>query len=576
MTSADIKNSMACAVIQAAFHSLIFPGKSMVRIAGKTVLQYIAGRIRQVKLASDIILATSTLSDDDALAAEAERLNIKVCRGSEADVVPRLCRAAELSNQEVLLKVNGNYPLFDPYLADNLIKEHFQGGFDYSYNEHLNGTLYGTGCEVINKNLLFDLNEKDLTPAQREAGTLYFRQNEGSFKVNKSVFHNPRPHYNVCFDTEKDLKLTSFILGNLKDPSTEDIISLLDNNPVLAESNKYESIQEVGIEKLYLFPQKIEAIRNKALLEPDYTYPISVELSLTNRCNFNCVWCSDKDLRARQSDDMDFETIKGLLIDLKKGGTTGIVIEGGGEPTIHRNFEDVVSLAHDMGFGVGLITNGCIPIKKELANKFEWIRVSLDASNAEEQRRLKNTDTLERVMSNIRSLCESRATVGVGYVVTSQNLGSLEPLILRLSDFGISYIQFRPVIDHPELEAEIDFSYLKRYENSRFSIITDGMYQNVVVGNSGLPCTGHSLTTVISADGSVYLCGRLNIYPWFEPMGNINNEPFRDIWSGEKRKKQAMMVLDSDFCRKHCPKCRLTKFNQLFSRLEKTKTRNFI
>lgn len=564
------------AIIQATSPSALFPGKSLVEVAGKTVLEHIVERLGNAECVGDIILATSTLDADDTLAAEAKRLKIKVYRGSDADVISRLCGAAETVDEETVLKVNGNYPLVDTFLADELIKEHMAGGFDYSYNEHLAGVPYGTGCEVVSKEKLLEINAEELTSEERETGSLYFRQNEDRFKVGKFAYGEPRPHYKLCFDTEKDLKLIRFIFGNLNKPFTEEIIRLLDDNPVLAESNRYESVQEVGIEKLYLFPDKIAAIAGNACEGSDLTYPISVELSLTNRCNFNCLWCSDKDLRVRESGDLDFDVAKRLFSDLKEGGTKGIVIEGGGEPTLHKSFTDIVDLACEMDLGVGLITNGSVPISRETADKFEWVRVSLDASNAEEQRRLKKSDTFEKVMSNIKNLCESKTTVGIGYVVTSDNLGSLDPLILRLSDFGAKYIQFRPVIDHPELDVKTDLSYLKRYENTNFSVIIDGMQQNLLEGNSNLPCTAHSLTTVITADGNVYLCGRLNIYEWFKPMGNINDKSFRDIWTGEKRLEQSRMVLDPKFCGEHCPRCRLTKFNRLFGRLDKTKSKNFI
>ena len=94
-------------------------------------------------------------------------------------------------------------------------------------------------------------------------------------------------------------------------------------------------------------------------------------------------------------------------------------------------------------------------------------------------------------------------------------------------------------------------------------------------GMAGFPVL-HSLTTVITADGRVYLCGRLNIYPWIESLGNINKESFRDIWFGGKRRSQAKMALDCEFNRKYCPNCRLTKFNQLFERIRKIRTKNFI
>ncbi len=566
-----------CAVIQAMHKSNLFPGKSMVKIAGKTVLEHIVSRVRAVKYVSEIILASTDNPNDDPLVREAERLNIKSFRGSESDVISRLCGAVQHFQGKTILKISGNYPLFDPLLANDLIGNHLDGGFEFSYNEYFAGTIYGTGCDVVQKNLLLELNRKRLTPEQREAGMLYFHQNETKFNTHKFLYANPRPHYKVCFDTEKDLKLIDFILRNLERPYTDNIIGMLDNNPVLAESNKDAAVQEVGLEKLYLFPEKIAALKKHNNSEPDLTYPISVELSLTNRCNLNCIWCSDKDLRARMDKDMDFSILRRLFPELQQGGTRGIVIEGGGEPTVHKNFDDVVTLACDNGLGVGLITNGSTKIKSHIADKLEWVRVSLDASNPEEQRLLKNSDTFERVMSNIKRLCSSKATVGVGYVVTSKNIGNLESLILRIRDFGVNYIQFRPVIDHPELDVKVDLSYLGRYQRgSRFSVITDGMSQNVTEGNAGGPCLVHSLTTVIASDGSVYLCGRLNIHKWMEPIGNINTESFRDIWLGTKRNEQSGMVLDAEFCKKYCPRCRLTKFNELFDRLGKTKTQNFI
>jgi radical SAM protein with 4Fe4S-binding SPASM domain len=164
----------------------------------------------------------------------------------------------------------------------------------------------------------------------------------------------------------------------------------------------------------------------------------------------------------------------------------------------------------------------------------------------------------------------------VGYVVTSRNTENLEILLLRLLGLHVHYVQFRPVIDHPELETSLDFSYLKRYENSRFSVLIEGMEENLVEGNDNLPCVAHSLTTVITADGNVYLCGRLNIHPWFEPMGNVNGQSFRQIWLGKKRRLQARQARDVSFCRENCPRCRITKFNQLLDRLGRTRTRNFI
>ncbi len=567
---------MLYAVIQATYCSNVLPGRSMVKIAGRTVLEHIVGRIRQVESVSDIILATSRTHEDDLLAGEAQRLNIQVFRGSDSDIVSRLCEAIENIPCETIVKVNGNCPLFDPYLANDVISAHKRGDYDFSYSESIDGVLYGTACEVINKKVLFDLNKKELTVAQRAAGTLYFHQNEFKYKVNKFRHPNARPCYKVSLETKKDLKLLRLIFKILQNPYTDQIIELLDSNPALVEINKYDSANEVGLEKLYLFPEKIAAVKDINCSKPDNSYPISVELSLTNGCNLDCVWCSDRELRSRQAGEMDLDVLKKLLSDLKQGGTTGIVIEGGGEPTIYKYFNEVVEFVHDLGLSLGMITNGNVRFSSSVVNKFDWIRISLDASNMEEYKKLKGQDRFEEIMSNIEALCNSNVTIGIGFIVTSENVASLESLILRLSAFGVRYIQFRPVIDHPGLELDIDLTYLKRYEHEGFTIYIDGMHENLIEGNDNLSCRAHSLTTVITADGSVYLCGRLNIHPWVEPIGNINSESFRNIWFGGKRTVQSNQVLDQEFCKKHCPKCRLTKYNQLFSRIEKIKTRNFI
>jgi len=109
-----------------------------------------------------------------------------------------------------------------------------------------------------------------------------------------------------------------------------------------------------------------------------------------------------------------------------------------------------------------------------------------------------------------------------------------------------------------------------------FSIIIDGMVENMVTGNNGLPCKANSLTSVITADGGVYFCGRLNIYPWVKPIGNLHQESFNQIWTGDERKRQHAQSMDNGFCKKYCPQCRLTKFNELFHRISNLKTGQFI
>lgn len=567
-------------IIQATNRSRLFESKVLAPLTqDDTVLSYLINRLKKF-WDGPILLATSNEEIDDTLAEAARTLNIPCYRGAQSNLISRLSAAAVQKQWEHFVRVYGSYPLVEMPSLAQLAEGHRTRQADYSYNEHRLGVPWGMGCEVIKTQALKNLAGLELSPEQEEAGTLYIRQNPGLFKIHRLDAPLARPQLKLALETEKDLSLLRDIVNHVPEPDLASVVAYLDEHPILASSNQQESPpQEVGLEKLYLHSEKMKALLSLATDEVDQTYPISVELSLTNRCNLKCVWCSDGDLRKRQGvqSTLDETTLWRLFDDLKAGGTAGVVLEGGGEPTLHPAFDRVVERLGEVGLAVGLITNGMHDIHPSTLRAMEWVRVSLDASTPEEFQAFKGYDGFERVLSNVYNFAAHCPTVGIGYVVARGNTYDMETLVLRLRRYGVSYIQFRPVIDCPELTpAETDLSYLQRYQNPRFSVILDGMQENSLTSNAGLPCKAHSLTTVIGADGSLYLCGRLNIYPWFTPMGNIREESFQEIWQGEARRRQARQVLDDNFCQTYCPQCRLAKFNQLLVRLTRTRSTHFI
>lgn len=567
-------------IIQATNYSRLFTSKALARLTDDcTVLAYLVNRLRGFWPGS-VLLATSHETEDDSLALAGQRTGIPIYRGDQDNLISRLSAAAHQLECRHFVRVYGSYPLTDPACLARLVEEHLALGAEYSYNEHRLGVPWGLGCEVIDRRILKKLAGLALSSEQKEVGTLYIRQNPHLFKIHRLDSPLARPNLKLALETEKDLLLLRDIVQHLPDPDMASIIAYLDDHPILAASNQQDAPpQEIGLEKLYLHPAKTAALLHSQDDGPDLTYPVSVELSLTNRCNLRCVWCSDHDLRQRQgiNTDLDTDTLLHLFKDMKAGGTKGVVIEGGGEPTLHRDFDKIVQSLFEMGLPVGLITNGITPIAADTLKLFEWIRVSLDASTPEEFKSLKGHNGFERVLSNIYNYAQSCSLVGIGYVVANCNMYDIETLVLRLRRYGVSYLQFRPVIDCPHLApGDLDLSYLKRYQNPNFSVVLDGMQENAQGRNGGLPCTAHSLTTVITADGGVYLCGRLNIHAWMPPMGNIRQHAFSEIWRGEERRRQVLQVGDSRFCEANCPPCRLAKFNQLLARLTRTKSPHFI
>lgn len=562
-------------IIQASNINETIEGRSIRKIGGKEEIVFLMSRLKQINDAT-LVLATTKDIKDDVLVDIAQMMGITVIRGDYSDVLSRLVDAVDELKCEDFVRVYGNYPLVDIEWMQKLVAEHRKGNYQYSYNEHKNGVLWGLGCEVFDANLLRELDDVLQKKTQRETIGFFIQQNEDKYRIYKQLVCEKRPEYRLYLETEKDLDVIREICDNLDKISNELIIKYMDSHEIISRYNLENPAKEVGTEKLFLHTVKIQDIlENRELAN---SYPISVELTLTNACNLRCVYCSDQDLRNRQGcENMDFEVFERLFADLVKGGTKGVVFEGGGEPTLHPNFDQLVRSARKYGLAVGLITNGTKTIDSEIVKELEWIRVSLDASNAEEYYRLKKVDCFEEVLSNIFHYAKYCDTVGVGYVVTNQNMSNIETLILRLRDLGASYIQMRPVVDNLELAPdEMDLKYLEFYRTGSFNVIVDGMTENADEGNGGLPCYASSITSIISGDGSVYLCGRLNIYEWLQPIGNIKEKSFFDIWYGEERKRQLMLIGNREFCSRNCPQCRVSKYNQLFDRLLQTKSIHFI
>lgn len=540
-------------------------------------LVFLVNRLKKIENV-DIAIATTTDIKDDIFEKIAKECEVRIYRGSYHNVAARLLYVCEDNGAENFVKVNGNCPLVDIGLMQKLYQEHIRGGYDYSYNEHLKGLLWGMGCEIFNVNFLRTLSSSSLTDSQQQTIGIYIRQNQELFKVQKyQMYLEKRPSYKLNLETMKDYEVINDVASNLVDINCENVADYLSKHLVIAKHNLEARPKEAGLEKIFFNLPKVRSLLEKNV--PDNTYPISVEMTLTNACNMNCVYCSDAMLRKRQGmcEMISLNSFKHLFKDLSSGGTKGIVIEGGGEPTLYSHFNEVIDCAVENGLAVGLITNGSIRLSENILKKFEWIRVSLDASTQEEYKALKGVDLYEKVIDNIAYYAKHCNTVGVGYVVTSKNISQIESLVMRIRELKASYIQLRPVVDSEELYPEgIDLSYLKFYMTKEFGVQVDGMIENSEGGNHALPCYTSSITSVISGDGSVYICGRLNVYDWLKPIGNINEQSFHDIWYGEERRKQVEMIGNPDFCKKNCPQCRVSKFNVLFDKLYGIKSVHFI
>jgi len=115
-----MKVDAAIAIIPARFNSTRFPGKVLINIAGKTLIEHVYRRVEQASQVDRIVIAT----DDSRIADAARRFGATVVmtRADHRSGTDRLAEAAEALDPDALIvNVQGDEPMIDPADIDKAV-----------------------------------------------------------------------------------------------------------------------------------------------------------------------------------------------------------------------------------------------------------------------------------------------------------------------------------------------------------------------------------------------------------------------------------------------------------------------
>lgn len=104
-----------------------------------------------------------------------------------------------------------------------------------------------------------------------------------------------------------------------------------------------------------------------------------IEISPTDLCNLNCVFCPRATFYPNRNSHVDLKTIKMFRQRIDEIGYTGVVsFTGRGEPTLHPDFEKIINvLLKDRKYKLKINTNGKYLDKYEhLISQFEIVHLN--------------------------------------------------------------------------------------------------------------------------------------------------------------------------------------------------------
>jgi 3-deoxy-manno-octulosonate cytidylyltransferase (CMP-KDO synthetase) len=108
-------------VIPSRWGSTRFPGKSLAKIAGKPMIQWVVERVRQARKLDSVIVAT----DDDRIADCVRELTlpgveVAMTHPDHPSGTDRIAEAVQHLEVDAVINVQGDEPLIDPSLIDEL------------------------------------------------------------------------------------------------------------------------------------------------------------------------------------------------------------------------------------------------------------------------------------------------------------------------------------------------------------------------------------------------------------------------------------------------------------------------
>lgn len=182
-------------------------------------------------------------------------------------------------------------------------------------------------------------------------------------------------------------------------------------------------------------------------------------LTVNRECNMRCQWCYGKTMEFSSNAVMGRE-VAAQLIDFFKELSLKKVILIGGEPTVHPQFLEIVSMIKSAGMRPVLVTNGVKFadkgfLKESLLAGLDGITTSLKASSGEQYADLTGVDAFTDVMQAIANIEETGVAHNVVVTVCGSMFEKFEEMIEVVIKSGAKSLTLdmeRPIIVNNEVQ----------------------------------------------------------------------------------------------------------------------------
>jgi len=312
--------------------------------------------------------------------------------------------------------------------------------------------------------------------------------------------------------------------------------------------------------------------------------------NLIRRCNLTCKHCyataADKDFPG----ELDTQQVFDVMDDLKTFGVPVLILSGG-EPLMRPDIFEISHRAKDMGFYVGLSSNGTLidanNIKDIVKTGYNYVGISIDGMRETHDNFRRKQGSFDEALRGIRLCHDAGIKVGLRFTLTQDNKQDL-PALLQLMEeenidkFYLSHLNYagrgnknrRDDLHHKMTREAMDLLF-----DTCWHDVQSGRRREFVTGNNDadgvylllwakkyLPHYAQQLEQMLvrwggNASGvNISNIDNLgNVHPdtmwWDYTIGNVKDRPFSEIWSDTTDPLMAGLKLDSRPVEGRCADC---------------------
>ena len=236
----NINGNKVIGIIQARMGSTRFPGKMSADLGGYPIIDWVIRRSKRSQLVHKLVLATSTLSENDYLVERAKKYSITSYQGSENNVLSRFVQVAKKENAGVIVRICADNPFICGNEIDRIVKLFLTKKPDYAFN-HIpgmgNNYVDGIGAEVFSLKTLTKIADNAIGAAHLEHVTKFLWDHSTDFTIEtiRAPVGLNHTEISLDIDTSEDLEYIDNHLSNIRE---KEIIPELFNVKILLNNIK--------------------------------------------------------------------------------------------------------------------------------------------------------------------------------------------------------------------------------------------------------------------------------------------------------------------------------------------------